>query len=85
MIRSVTTARFWSLFDKLPPDIQAMAERRYELFSQNPGHPSLRFKQVGPFWSVRVTDAYRALALREGQVLRWVWIGSHDDYDRMLK
>jgi len=84
MIRSVTTPRFWDLFDRLPADIQARAEKQYEVFSSNPSHPSLHLKQIGEFWSVRVTDAYRALALREGNKFTWVWIGPHGEYERLL-
>ena len=36
-------------------------------------------------WSARVTDAYRALALREGNTLTWFWIGTHEGYERLLK
>jgi len=39
--RSVTIPRFWELYDRLPSDVQARAEKQYELFSSNPGHPSL--------------------------------------------
>lgn len=84
MYRSVTIPRFWKLFDQLPEDIQGLAEKRYQLFSSNPGHPSLHLKRVGGFWCVRVTDAYRALAVRDGNKFTWVWIGSHDEYERMI-
>ncbi len=84
MVRSLTTLRFWDLFDQLPADIQARADKQYELFSSNPGHPSLHLKQVGEFWSVRVTDAYRALAFRDGNEFTWFWIGSHDEYERII-
>ena len=33
----------------------------------------------------RVTDACRALAVREGNVFTWFWIGSHDEYEQILK
>ena len=41
-------------------------------------------KQVGLFWSVRVSYSYRALAVRDGHVLTWFWIGTHADYDKLL-
>jgi hypothetical protein len=84
MYRSVATPRFWDLFDRLPQEIQARAEKQYEIFSTNPGHPSLHLKQAGAFWSVRVTDTYRALGLRDGIEFTWVWIGSHDEYERLI-
>ena len=55
------------------------------LLKENPSHPSLRFKPVGPYWSVRVTDAYRALAIREGDTLVWFFVGNHDDAERRIR
>ena len=51
----------------------------------NPRHPSLRFKKVGEVWVVRVARGFRALALLQGDTFYWFWIGSHDDYEQMLK
>ena len=60
-----------------------------ELFQQNPSHPGLRFKQVNPgpppIYSARVGIGYRALAVVEGDMAIWFWIGSHADYDRFLR
>ena len=36
-------------------------------------------------YSVRVTLGFRALGLLEGEEITWFWIGSHADYDRLLK
>jgi hypothetical protein len=52
--------------------------------AENPGHPSLRFKKVGSFWSARVGRDYRALAVEDGADFVWVWIGAHDEYDRLI-
>ena len=82
--QSFALPRFWELYDQLPLDVQAQADKQYTLFLQNPKHPSLRFKPVGPFWSVRVSRSYRALAIRRGDVLIWLWIGTHADYDKII-
>jgi len=71
----------------LPPQVQAQARLAYQLFQQDPFHPSLRFKQVHasrPIFAARVGLAYRALAVREGDKVIWFWIGSHADYDHLL-
>jgi len=71
----------------LPPQVQAQARSAYQLFRQDPFHPSLRFKQVHasrPIFAARVGLAYRALAVREGDEVIWFWIGSHADYDHLL-
>jgi len=55
------------------------------MLRNDPRHPSLRFRKVGPFWSVRVGLHYRALALEEDSEFVWVWIGTHAEYDRLVK
>jgi len=80
-----TTPQFWQLFDELPEAVQKIARRNFELLKQNPRHPSLRFKKAGQFWSARVGLNYRALAMEYEFGYIWVWIGSHDEYKRMLK
>jgi len=75
---------FWSFYDRLPQQIQEQAAKQYQLFARNPLHPSLRLKPVGPFWSVRVSRSYRALAARRGDHFFWFWIGSHADYDKLI-
>ena len=82
--RSLALPRFWKLYDRLPVEIQAQADKQFALFSKDSSHPSLRFKQVGPFWSVRVSYSYRALAVKNGEELTWFWIGTHADYDKLL-
>jgi hypothetical protein len=52
---------------------------------ENPRHPSLQFKKIGRFWSVRVGLRYRALAVEADSDLVWFWIGSHADYDALIR
>ena len=80
-----TTARFWALFASLPEALQLVARKNFDLLKQNPSHPSLHFKRVGKLRSVRVGMSHRALALEDGGDFIWVWIGSHDEYRRMIK
>lgn len=85
---SETTSRFWNAYAELPSSIKRRARKAYRLFIQNPNHPSLRFKKVHarrPIYSVRITRAYRALGVREGDTIIWFWIGSHDDYEQLLE
>jgi hypothetical protein len=67
--------------------MQQRARKAYRLWRTNPGHPSLQFKRVDdqePIYSVRISDDYRALGLMEGDTVIWYWIGSHDEYERLL-
>jgi hypothetical protein len=79
-----TTRRFWKCFDDLPEAVQRTAEKNFELLKTDPSHPSLHFKKVGRFWSVRVGISHRALAVEDGADFIWVWIGTHDEYERMI-
>ncbi|OFW07806.1 MAG: hypothetical protein A3G20_03210 [Acidobacteria bacterium RIFCSPLOWO2_12_FULL_59_11] len=80
-----TTARFWSCFERLPRTAQRVARQNFDLLKENPAHPSLHFKKVGKLWSVRVGINQRALAVEDGPDFIWVWIGPHDEYQRLIK
>ena len=60
-MKSGTTARFWERFNLLPDEVQRRTLTAYELWRENPHHPSLQFMRKGPYWSARVTDSYRVL------------------------
>jgi len=76
--------RFWSAYQRLPAEVQRLADNAFARLRQDPRHPSLRLKKVGRFWSVRVGLRYRALAVEDGIDLVWFWIGTHAEYDRLL-
>jgi hypothetical protein len=80
-----TFPRFWRRYAELPKEVQRQADKQYHLLRRNPWHRSLRLKAVGPFWAVRISPPYRALAIRKGEVFHWFWIGEHDEYERILK
>ena len=87
-MKSSTTQRFWECYSELSEKVRKQAKDAYELFSHNPYYPSLHFKRVDdkePIYSVRVTDDYRVLGILEGDTMVWYWIGSHDEYERLLK
>ena len=79
------TPRFWEHYRRLPTDVRDLADKNLQLLQSNPRHPSLQFKKVGNVWSARVGLAHRALAVEDGEDFLWVWIGSHEDYDRLLR
>jgi hypothetical protein len=75
---------FWEAYGRLPKRVRDLADKNYALLKDDPQHPSLQFKKVGRFWSVRVGLRYRALAAEADGDLVWFWIGSHADYDAMI-
>ncbi len=77
---------FQPLYDALPPQIQRLADKSFALLKRNPKHPSLHFKRIhGDLWSARVGRSYRALAIEGEDGFQWFWIGSHADYDDLIK
>jgi len=55
-MKHLASTAFWDL----PEHVRALADKNYSLLKENPKHPSLQFKKVGRFWSVRVGARYRA-------------------------
>ena len=57
------------------------------MFGQNSNHSSLRFKKLGGYedvWSVRINELYRAVGELQGDTVVWVWIGSHNEFDKLF-
>jgi Txe/YoeB family toxin of Txe-Axe toxin-antitoxin module len=86
-VNSHAVADFWTLFGALPAGVRRQAYRAFRQFQRDPFHPSLHFKEVNKrkgIWSARVNDDYRVLGYREGGEIRWFWIGSHAEYNRLV-
>ncbi|MGB7442066.1 MAG: hypothetical protein WA919_13425 [Coleofasciculaceae cyanobacterium] len=79
-----TTRRFWECHDALPEPVQQVADQNYELLKADPLHPSLHFKKVGRYWSVRAGRGYRALGVEVKPGILWFWIGTHAEYDKLV-
>jgi hypothetical protein len=87
-MNSRTTRQFRECLADLPETVKRQARDAYRLFRQNPAHPGLHFKQVHadpPTYSARVGLGYRAVGALDGDTVVWFWIGSHADYDKLLK
>ena len=87
-MKSVTTSKFRACLEKLPDHIQVKARKSYRLWLANPLHPSLQVKQIhsiSPIFAVRISLGYRALGILEEDTMVWFWIGSHEEYNSMIK
>lgn len=83
-MKSLARPSFWRAYAALDPRVKLAARRAYQLFRDNPDHPSLRFKKLAGYdavWSVRINDQYRAVGERDGDTIEWAWIGSHNEFD----
>lgn len=76
---------FWSAYESLPSSVQQAADRNFRILKENPKHPSLYIKKIGRYSSVRAGIHCRALAVEVENGLLWFWIGSHAEYDRLIK
>lgn len=87
-MKSLTTASFRKAYAKLPEDVKARTRTAYRAWLSDPFSPGLQYRCVHPtepVYSVRIGLHYRAVALVEHEVATWFWIGSHSDYDRLLR
>jgi hypothetical protein len=87
-MKSEVTDDFIACFRRVPARIKRLAKKNYQLWQRDPKHPSIEFKRVGktsPTYSVRVGIGWRALGLLEDDTVTWFWIGSHAEYDRLVR
>ncbi|MYE25431.1 MAG: hypothetical protein F4Y01_16075 [Gammaproteobacteria bacterium] len=87
-MRSRTTRAFRDRLRSLPEPVRRAARIAYGRFQHDPSHPGLRFKRIHALRaidSVRVARGYRAIGKRDDGGMLWFWIGSHSDYDQVLK
>ncbi len=84
-MRHFASPSFWNYHRKLHKEIQQLANKNFDLLKANPQHPSLHLKKVRKYWSVRIGLKHRALAIEMEEGLLWFWIGTHAEYDKLVK
>jgi len=87
-VNSHLTEDFVERFRRLPRRIQDLARKNYCLRKCDPTHSSLDLKQVSqrsPIFSVRVGIGWRAVGIKREDTMIWFWIGSHAEYDHLLR
>jgi hypothetical protein len=61
-VKHRATAAFWNRYDALDSKTRKLADKNFDLLTQNPRHPSLQFKKINSeVWSARISIGYRAL------------------------
>jgi len=85
-MKSKTTPRFWARFNQLPHHIQRQGYLAYDQFKKDPYISALHFKRLkaSSLYSVRINDDYRALGVRDGNTITWLWIGTHAEYEKLI-
>jgi hypothetical protein len=88
-MKSELTDEFIKCFADLPERVQKTARKNYKLWKQDSSHPSLEFKKLNttqPTYSVRAGIGWRAVGvMKDSETIVWFWIGSHSNYDKLLK
>ncbi|GAB4523675.1 MAG: hypothetical protein Fur0018_06650 [Anaerolineales bacterium] len=84
-MKHLASSSFWEQYERLPDHVRQLADKNFQLLKTNPKHPSLRLKKVGEYWSVRIGRRYRALGVEVEDDLLWFWIGTHAEYDALLR
>ena len=84
-MKHFTVPSFWKSYKSLPKEVQDLSDKKFELLKQDSKHPSLHFKKIDKYWSVRVGLNYRSLAIEVKGNTLWFWIGNHSDYDKLVK
>ncbi len=83
-MKHLASPNFWACYKALPKQVQELADKSFALLKNNPQHPSLHFKKIGRFRSVRIGLSYRSLGVDIPEGVLWFWIGSHADYDNLV-
>ncbi len=72
----------------LPSEVKKQAREVYSQFAVAPYHPGLHFKRIHstrPIFSVRIGIDDCAVGVLDEQEVTWFWIGSHADYDGLVR
>ena len=80
-----TSPDFWDAYARLPLEGRNAADAAFALLRKDASHPSLHLKKIARFWSARVGLRIRVLAVESPEGLLWFWIGTHAEYDRLLR
>lgn len=80
-----TASSFWVCYERLPVEIRNLADKNFELLKIDQSHSSLQFKKCGKVWTARVGSHYRAVATSIDGGFLWIWIGTHAEYDKLIK
>lgn len=86
-MKSAAMASFWDSYERLDKNTKERTKKAFVLWSENPFHPSLRFKCINSqegTWSVRVTRGIRAVGKLKDATVTWFWIGNHDEYEKFF-
>ncbi len=87
MISEITDS-FRQAYGELPEEVRLRVKKAYRQWAANPLHPSLHYKKIHatlPIWSARVSLNYRVVGIVHAEKMLWYFVGTHAEYDRLIK
>jgi hypothetical protein len=84
-VKHSASSSFWAAYHSLLRNVRELADKSFVLLKQNPSHRSLHFKPIGRYWSARIGLHYRALGVSAPDGILWFWMGSHTEYERIIR
>jgi len=87
-LNSTLDPAFIKCYAGLPERVRELARAQYRLWKANPDHPGLNFKRLqtpDPLVSVRINEQYRAVGVIYKDRVSWFFIGTHADYNALLR
>ena len=78
------TTRFWDSYNRLPEPVKKAARQNFGFFEVEPQASLLALQENRQVLVCGAGLNYRALAVKDGPDLVWVWIGPHDEYEKLV-
>ncbi|MFQ6042569.1 MAG: hypothetical protein ACE5PV_17070, partial [Candidatus Poribacteria bacterium] len=65
--------------------IKAIAEKKFKMFLNNPAFRARIIEKNWefPHYEYSITMKYRATCFKDGDTYVWMFIGTHDEFDRL--
>jgi len=86
---STLSPKFFETCSHLPAGIKAKARENYRLFTADSASVKLkaikRLADGNQLCSARVTRDYRVLWVLVNDIVIWLWIGSHENCERLIE
>ncbi len=85
---SATLPEFWKYYKSLDKQTQSQAKDAFRRFKDDPENPGLNFERMKSnrdLCSARVNVGIRAGGVIRGDTITWFFIGSHSEWDRLIK
>jgi hypothetical protein len=74
-VNHLATSQFWERYARLPQEVRSLADKAFVA--------SIQEDRIG--LPARVGLHYRALAIENHGAMMWFWIGSHAEYDHLMR